>query len=287
MGARVVSRLGMHGYEDLSAFVSSLKLEELLLNTKFLSNGALAALASALIYASGRLLEDGQEEALADAGGASPGERFGVVWEGRCVESAIVFVDLLCNTALANHQRIQVKAASLAYPRMHRNLPHPPSSATLGFVSLARARSRRVLHSPSLPSRSISPMRTRVGGHPFDAPRLVRVCIFESIARCSKSHVKVCQGESHGACQKVSECSANASRLRTVSTMPGDLGARAQASPTTHGGCVGPIARDRKNRCESVTVCARVNVLRSRWLTGRACCCLYTCHARGDACVRA
>ena len=117
----ILTRLGMDGYEQVTAFVSSLKLEELLLNTKFLSNGALAALATALITASSRLLEhDRLEPAEVDDMPVST-----VVWDtGRCVESAIVCLDLLTKTALANHQRIHI-----IWPPLHQHLQMLLSSA--------------------------------------------------------------------------------------------------------------------------------------------------------------
>jgi hypothetical protein len=127
--APIVTRLGMDGYEEVTAFVSSLKLEELFLNTKFLSNGALGALATALISASSRLLEQDRPEPESSDMSVST-----VVWDtGRCVDSAIVCLDLLTKTALANHQRIHI-----IWPPMHKHLQVLLSSAQAPSLAAER-----------------------------------------------------------------------------------------------------------------------------------------------------
>ena len=130
---RVMTRLGMPGFEQETAFVSSLKLEELLLNTKFLSNGALAALASALVAASARLLEEeDEEEAAADGGCVSVSS---YLLDSRCsVEAAIVMMDLLTNTALANYQRIHV-----FWPPLHAHLQQLLASLQQPSLAAERA----------------------------------------------------------------------------------------------------------------------------------------------------
>jgi brefeldin A-resistance guanine nucleotide exchange factor 1 len=133
----VATRLGMAGYEQETAYVSSLKLEELLLNTKFLSNGALAALASALIAASSRLLEEEEAEET-DSTCLSVSS---YLLESRSsVDAAIVFLDLLTNTALANHERIHV-----IWPPLHQHLQqllgslrHPSLTAERTVVNQLR-----------------------------------------------------------------------------------------------------------------------------------------------------
>ena len=131
--AAVVSRLGMAGFEDLTEFVSSLKLEQLLLNTKFLSNGSLEALGNALIYASSRLLEMEDEEDAQDPTTPGGRQRFGVVWESRGVESAIVCLDLLVTSALANPQRIQV-----LWVPLHKHVMQLMSSLTAPSLAAER-----------------------------------------------------------------------------------------------------------------------------------------------------
>jgi len=118
--------LNMPGYEELTAWVASLKLEELLMNTKFLSNDALASLNSALIVSSSRLISlDGGSEAHDPSGS---------------LETSILFLELLTNTALANQQRISLiwQPLHVHFQQLLQSIQYPSLSSERIVVNQLR-----------------------------------------------------------------------------------------------------------------------------------------------------
>jgi len=120
-GKRSASCLDEPGNEELATWVGSLRLEELLGNTKFLSNEAVSHLVRALVVASSKLLDESSEGrgVGGDAGGGenqalAVGEHFG---EARTVESSLLALELLTSTAVANAAR-----APVLWPSVHAHM---------------------------------------------------------------------------------------------------------------------------------------------------------------------